>query len=90
MECEVEAVSFDLLAHPEADGGIQDFQDDQTGNGVVDDHGEDADRLVHDLPGIAFDEAGCAAILVDGEDAGEERASGTATAWTPNTSSASS
>ena len=41
---------------------------------VVDDDGADADQLVDHLARVAFDEAGVAAVLVDREDAGQDRA----------------
>jgi len=44
----------------------------------VDEHRDDADRLVDHLHRIAFEQAGGAAVLVDREHAGEQRAGGAA------------
>jgi hypothetical protein len=45
---------------------------------IIGDDDSDADQLIDDLAGIVFDEARCAAILVDREYASEDGAQGSA------------
>src|SRR5579872_1404485 len=74
VQSEVEAVALDLFADAQADDRVDDLQDDEGDDRVIGDDGHDADHLVDELAGIAFEQAGRAAILADREDAGQQRA----------------
>src|SRR5580704_15968822 len=74
VQSEIEAVALDFFADAQPDDEIDDLENDQGHDHVVDEHGADADALVEHLAGIAFDEAGRAAIGSDREYAGEDGA----------------
>src|SRR5947209_13128652 len=74
MQGVVEAVALDLVGDAQADRRLEDREDDEADDAVVDDHGDDADRLVHDLARVALDETRGAAVLLDREYAGQQRA----------------
>src|SRR5262249_2107360 len=74
MQSEVEALALDLLGDPQADEDVDDLEEDQRHDRVVDEHRADADRLIVELGHVALEHAGGAAVLLDGEHAGEERA----------------
>src|SRR5260370_16757336 len=76
MERHVEALAFDLLVDTQADDRLDRHEDNEAADGVISDDDPDADELIDDLPGIALDKAGRSAILVDGEDTGQNRTSG--------------
>src|SRR5258708_24481582 len=78
MQIEIEAIALDIGLDPKADQGIDRLQDDEGRDRVVDHHRQDADCLIDDLAAIALDQPGGAAILADGEDAGQKRARGAA------------
>src|SRR5580704_3382533 len=80
VQREIEAVAFDFLADAKSDDEIDKLEDDQRHHDVVDEHDADADELIDDLAAIAFDQSGRAAVLVDGEDAGQDGAGGAADA----------
>ena len=61
VQGEIEAVALDLVGDLQADHHLDDRQDDEGDDRVVDDDGADADDLIDDLPGIAFEQAGVAA-----------------------------
>src|SRR5713101_5453018 len=77
MERHVEPLTFDLLVDTQADDRLDRHEDNEAADSVVSNHDPDADELIDDLPGIAFDKAGRSAILVDGEDTGQNRTGGT-------------
>src|SRR5258708_30712375 len=78
MQIEIEAIALDIGLDPKADQGIDRLQDDEGRDRVVDHHRQDADCLIDDLAANALDQPGGAAILADGEDAGQKRAGGAA------------
>ena len=75
MQREIETFALDVLAHPQADNHVDDFQDDQGHDHVVDEHGGDADELGEHLAGITLDQPGGAAVGRHREHAGEDGAS---------------
>src|SRR5262249_5840383 len=74
VQREVEAFAFDLFADPQTDEEVHDLEQDQRNDGVIDEHGDDADALVDELLDVAIERAGGSAVLLDREDAGEQRA----------------
>src|SRR5450830_714425 len=74
MQREIETFAFHFGGHAQADNRVEDLEDDQRDDGVVHDNDDDAFDLVDHLRGVAFDQAGGAAVLLDGEHAGEKRA----------------
>src|SRR5277367_4127006 len=80
VQREVEAVTLDFVGYAQADRHVDDFQDDQRDDRIVDDDHADADQLIDDLLGVAFDEAGRTAIFIDRQDPGQNRADGAADA----------
>jgi hypothetical protein len=58
VQRQIEAVALDLFADAKHDDEIENFEDDQRHHRVVGDDDADADQLVDDLTGIAFDQAG--------------------------------
>src|SRR5664280_3314413 len=74
MQREIETVAFHLFGDPQADDHVDDLEKDQRDDGIVDEHDADALELVEHLAGVALDQAGSAAIFVDGKHAGEQRA----------------
>src|SRR5262245_8642949 len=90
VQREVETLAFHLIAHAQADEDVDDLEDDQRHDGVVDEDNDDAFELIEHLHCVAFNQAGRAAILLDREHAGGNRATPPPTACTPKASSASS
>src|SRR6202030_637478 len=78
MERQIETLELDVLGHAQPDEDIDDLEDDQRHDAVVDEHGADADGLVHDLHCIAFKQASRAAVLLDGKHASEQGAGSSA------------
>ena len=74
MQGEVEAVALDLFRDAQTDDRLDDREDDEGDDCVIHDDRDDADALVDDLAGVALEEAGGAAVLLDREHAGQERA----------------
>src|SRR5258708_19699876 len=74
MERQVQPLALDLDIDAQADHRVDHLEDDEADAGFMDEEDADADELVDHLAGIALDEAGRAAILADGEDAGEDGA----------------
>jgi hypothetical protein len=73
VQCEVETFALDFVGDAQPDDGLDDEQQDQRDDDVIDEDDADPDDLVEDLTWIAFEEARRAAILIYGEDAGEDR-----------------
>src|SRR4029079_9869838 len=73
VQSEIEAFAFDLFGDAEPDDRIDDLEQDQRDDGVIDNYDGDALDLVDHLGGIALDQAGGAAVLIDREYAGEQR-----------------
>src|ERR1700688_1853278 len=80
VQRQIEPVAFDLFTDAQTDHQIDELQDDQRDDHVVAKDDADADALIDDLPPIAFERAGRAAIFADGEYAGEDAAGGAADA----------
>src|SRR6185369_8585056 len=67
VQREIETFAFHLFRHAQADENVDRLEDDERDDGAVDDDDCDALDLIDDLPGVAFEEAGGAAILLDRE-----------------------
>src|SRR5262249_25251649 len=80
VQCEVEALALDFVGDAQTDYGVDDLEQDQGDDRVVDEHDHNALDLVDHLCGIAFDQAGRAAVFGDREDAGQQCADGSADA----------
>src|SRR5262249_61337748 len=78
VQREIETLAPHLIADAQSDEDVDNLEDDQRHDGVVDEDDDDAFDLVDHLHGVAFDQAGCAAVLLDREHAGEQRADGAA------------
>src|SRR5262249_43897006 len=74
VQREIETFALHLFRHAQADEDIDYLQDDERDDGAVDDDDGDAQDLIGDLAGIVLEEAGGAAILLDGKHAGQDRA----------------
>ena len=72
MQREIESFALHFVGDAQADDGVDDLEQDQRDNGVVYDYDKNALDLVHHLRRVAFDQAGGAAVLLDGEHAGEQ------------------
>src|SRR5271166_5834740 len=70
---EVEAVALDVFRDAQADDRLDDGQDDDGDDRVIDDDRHDADALIDDLAGVALEEAGGAAVLLNRKHAGQKR-----------------
>ena len=78
MQREVEAFTFGFFADAQPDHQVDNLEDDQGDNDVVHEHDRHADDLIEHLVGIAFDQAGRAAVGGHGEHAGQDGAGGAA------------
>src|SRR5262244_2155303 len=78
VQREIETLALHLIADAQSDEDVDDLEDDQRHDGVVDEDDDDALDLVDHLHRVAFDQAGGAAVLLDREHAGEQRADGAA------------
>ena len=74
VQREIETLALHLIADAQSDEDVDDLEDDQRHDGVVDEDDDDAFDLVDYLHRVAFDQAGRAAVLLDREHAGEQRA----------------
>src|SRR5262245_65795238 len=74
VQREIETLALHLIADAQSDEDVDDLEDDQRHDGVVDEDDDDALDLVDHLHRVAFDQAGGAAVLLDREHAGEQRA----------------
>src|SRR5258708_24134610 len=72
MEGEIEAFVFYSVRHPQADEDVDRLEDDERGDGVINDDRSDAVALVDQLLEVAVERAGGAAVLLHREHAGEE------------------
>jgi hypothetical protein len=70
VQRDVEPLALDSPRDAQADHGVDDPENYQRGAGVIDDDDADALNLVDHLRGVAFEQAGGAAILADREYAG--------------------
>src|ERR1700676_2161106 len=73
MQREIEAVSLDVLRHAQADKHLDHGQDDQAGDGIIDEHDGDPDALVEELTNVALQNARGSAVLLDREHPGQQR-----------------
>src|SRR4029434_5997509 len=73
MQREVEAFALHFIGDAQADHSIDDLEQDQGNDRAVDQYDHNALDLIDYLRGIAFDQAGRAAVLGDREDAGQQR-----------------
>src|SRR5580704_5413126 len=80
VQRDVETLALDVDGDAQANDEVDDLEDDQRDDGVISDDDGDALDLVEHLGGIALDEAGGSAVLLDREHAGEDRARGAADA----------
>src|SRR5690348_10385732 len=74
VQGDIEAFAFDIAADPQADHHVDDLEQDQGDHGVINDDDGDALELIDQRGGVALDQAGGAAVLLDREHAREQRA----------------
>src|SRR6266849_10625198 len=63
VEGEIEAFAFHFVRHPQADEDVDRLEDDEGGDGVINDDRSDAVALVDQLLEVAVERAGGAAVL---------------------------
>jgi hypothetical protein len=91
VQREVEAFALRVLRHAEADKHLGQGEDDQAGDGIIDEDGGDPDALIEELTHVALQNACRSAVLFDREYPGEQRPDDPANRmYTPKQSSASS
>src|ERR1700684_1456359 len=57
VQRQIEALPLDVFADPQPNRHVDEFENDQGYDHVVDEHAHDADDLIKELAGIAFDQA---------------------------------
>src|SRR5207247_3664006 len=73
VEREVEPLALDLHGYAQPHDEVEHLEDDVGRHRVVDEDDQDAFDLVDHLGRVAFDQAGGAAVLLDGGHAGRQR-----------------
>src|SRR6266404_7830168 len=73
VQREVEAFALRVLRHAEADKHLDHGEDDQAGDGIIDEDGGDPDALIEELTHVALQNACRSAVLFDREYPGEQR-----------------
>ena len=73
MQCEVEAVALRVLCHAQADKHLDHAEDDQAGDGIIDEDDGDPDALIEELTDIPLQYARGSAVLLDRKYPGQQR-----------------
>src|SRR5229473_52331 len=73
MQREVETVALRVLRHAEPDSHLDDEEDDQAGDGIIDEDDGDPDALIEELTHVALQNARRPAVLLDREHPGQQR-----------------
>ena len=73
VQREVEAFALRVLRHAEADKHLDHGEDDQAGDGIIDEDGGDPDALIEELTHVALQKASRSAVLFHREYPGEQR-----------------
>src|SRR5882672_11148572 len=72
VQCEVETVALRVLCHAQADKHLDHAEDDQAGDGIIDEDDGDPDALIEELTDISLQNARRSAVLLDREHPGQQ------------------
>src|SRR5258707_7445703 len=72
VQCEVETVALGVLCHAQADKHLDHAEDDQAGDGIIDEDDRDPDALIEELTDISLQNARRSAVLLDREHPGQQ------------------
>src|SRR3979490_2784577 len=78
VQCEVETVALRVLCHAQADKHLDQAEDDQAGDGIIDEDDGDPDALIEELTDISLQYARRSAVLLDRKYPGQQRPDDTA------------
>src|SRR5882762_435028 len=78
VQCEVETVALGVLCHAQADKHLEHAEDDQAGDGIIDEDDGDPDALIEELTDISLQYARRSAVLLDRKYPGQQRPDDTA------------
>src|SRR6266404_2273840 len=73
VQREIETVALRILRHAEADNHLDREEDDQTGDGIINEDDGDPDALIEELTSISFQNTRRSAVLLDCEYPGQQR-----------------
>src|SRR6266487_1730277 len=65
VQCEVETVALRVLCHAQADKHLDQAEDDQAGDGIIDEDDGDPDALIEELTDVSLQNARRPAVLLD-------------------------
>src|SRR6266852_6898175 len=73
VQREVETVALDVPRHAQADKHLDHSEDNQAGDGIIDEHDGDPDALIKELTNVSLQNARRSAVLLDREHPGQQR-----------------
>src|SRR6201998_2108655 len=73
VQREVETFALRVLPHAEADKHLDHEEDDQAGDGIIDDDDGNPDALIEELTHVAIQNTRCSTVLLDCEHPGQQR-----------------
>src|SRR6266851_3570432 len=73
VQREVEALALDILRHAQSDEHLDHEQDDQAGDGIINEDDGDADALIEELTNVPLQNTRGSAILLDRKHPGQQR-----------------
>ena len=73
VQREIETVALGILRNAQADEHLDHGEDDQAGDGIIDEDDGDADALIEELTDVSLQNARCSAVLLDREHPGQQR-----------------
>ena len=71
MQREIETVALRVLRHAQADKHLDHEEDDQAGDGIIDEDDRDADALIEELTNVSLQNTRLSAVLLDCEHPGQ-------------------
>src|SRR5713226_3737575 len=71
VQREVETVALDVPRHAQADKHLDHSEDNQAGDGIIDEHDGDPDALIKELTNVSLQNARRSAVLLDREHPGQ-------------------
>src|ERR1700738_3298556 len=73
MQREIETVALGVLRHAQADKHLDHGEDDQAGDGIINEDSGDPDALIKELADVSFQNARGFAVLLDTDHPGQKR-----------------
>src|SRR6266567_6228112 len=73
VQREIETVALGILRNAQADEHLDHGEDDQAGDGIIDEDDGDADALIEELTDVSLQDARRSAVLLDREHPGQQR-----------------